>query len=423
VVPPHRITFDRLTLCAVRYRMTVMVARVGLVRVSLLGLAALSGPEVGCHRTTADEAAEHAAEAGHHAARPVASAGPTPADHRPSAIDAAPGVRSGSDTSSEPEKVDVQDQAMGTTVHVVAYTNARTDVAKVSSAIARALDEMKRLEGLLSEWRDDSEVGQLNRKPRQWVSVGPETFAVIARGLEEGKASQGAFDITFQVMSDIWKFGSAAEAAPTVPSKAAIERRIRHVDYRKVELDERARAVRIPQGHQLGLGGIAKGYIVDRGADILRQAGIDAFLVQAGGDLYGAGRKPDGSPWVSGIRDPRGGASDFFATIELSDHAFSTAGDYARSYVIGKRRYHHIIDPRTGYPATASRSVTVWADDATTADAIDDAVFILGPRAGLALVEASPGAGAVIVDEHNQVWISSRLQGKVQVKRQPTDGI
>jgi FAD:protein FMN transferase len=145
--------------------------------------------------------------------------------------------------------------------------------------------------------------------------------------------------------------------------------------------------------------------------------------VQAGGDLYGAGRKPDGSPWVSGIMDPRGPEGSSFATIELTDHAFSTAGDYARSYVIGKRRYHHIIDPHTGYPATASRCVTVWADDATTADAIDDAVFVMGPEAGLKLVEATPGVGVVIVDKNNRVWVSPRLEGKVHITRQPTDGI
>jgi len=289
--------------------------------------------------------------------------------------------------------------------------------------MSQAFAEIQRLEGVLSEWHDDSEVGKINLSPDRWVTVGPETFAVISRALEEGKASHGTFDITFQAMSGIWKFGSAAETEPKIPAKAEIERLRKFVDYRKVELDTQARAVRIPKGCKLGLGGIAKGYIVDRAAEILRKAGIKAFLVQAGGDLYGSGKKPDGSPWLSGIQDPRAPAGVFFATIELTDHAFSTAGDYARSYVIGKRRYHHIIDPRTGYPATASRSVTVWADDATTADAIDDAVFILGPEQGLELVEASPGVGVLIVDKNNKVWVSPRLQGKVHVTRQPTDGI
>lgn len=371
-----------------------------------------------CNRATAEKRPEPS-DAAHApttndslAALPSAAASP------------AKGASEPSPAPPEPvEKIDFQDTAMGTNVHFIAYSNAEVGSVKVRAAITAALAEMRRLEAVLSEWRPDSEVGQINSHPEQWVKVGPETFAVISRALSEGKASGGAFDITFQAMSDLWKFGSAADAQPKVPSKAEIERRRALVDYRTVELDPAAQAVRLPKAHQIGLGGIAKGYIVDRAADVLKKAGIRAFLVQAGGDLYGAGRKPDGSPWVSGIQDPRGPEGSSFATIELTDHAFSTAGDYARSYVVGKRRYHHIIDPHTGYPATASRSVTVWADDATTADAVDDAVFILGPEAGLKLAEATPGVGVVIVDKNNKLWLSSRVQGQVHVTRQPTDGL
>ena len=109
--------------------------------------------------------------------------------------------------------------------------------------------------------------------------------------------------------------------------------------------------------------------------------------------------------------------------LPVQDHAFSTAGDYERAFVEAGKRYHHIIDPRTGYPATACRSVTVWAESALTADSIDDAVFILGPSDGLALVESIEGAGAVIVDANNRVWVSKRLEGVVKILRQPSDGI
>jgi thiamine biosynthesis lipoprotein len=126
---------------------------------------------------------------------------------------------------------------------------------------------------------------------------------------------------------------------------------------------------------------------------------------------------------VSGIQDPRGAQGKFFGVIELEDHAFSTAGDYARSYVVDGKRYHHIIDPRTGYPATACRSVTVWAPDALTADTVDDAVFILGPQKGLALVESLDGVGVVIVDANNEVWVSKRLEGIWKQLSPPTDGI
>jgi len=124
---------------------------------------------------------------------------------------------------------------------------------------------------------------------------------------------------------------------------------------------------------------------------------------------------------VSGVQDPRGAQGEFFAVLELTDHAFSTAGDYARSYVVGGKRYHHIIDPKTGYPATACRSVTIWAPDATTADGVDDAVFILGPERGLKLVESLDGVGAVVVDERNRVFISERVKDRVKVLKPPTD--
>ncbi len=312
---------------------------------------------------------------------------------------------------------------MGTKLHFVVYTNARVDETATRAAIARAIAEMRRLEGLMSEWRDDSEIGQVNLKPGAWVTVSPETYEVLAKSLEAGKLSKGTFDITFQAMSGLWKFGSSQEEQPRVPKKADITRLRRLIDYRRVELNQTERAVRIGNDQKIGLGGIAKGFIVDRAARVLREAGLDAFLVQAGGDLYGAGRKPDGAPWVSGIRDPRGAEEKFFAVIELTDRAFSTAGDYARSYVVDGKRYHHIIDPRTGYPATASRSVTIWAPDATVADMVDDAVFILGAREGLELVESLDGVGAVIVDHDNQVFVSQRLKGKVKLLAAPTAGI
>jgi len=177
----------------------------------------------------------------------------------------------------------------------------------------------------------------------------------------------------------------------------------------------------LPKGRSIDLGGIAKGYVVDRAAAVLKKQGLSSFLVQAGGDLYGAGRKPNGAPWVSGIQDPRGPQGSYFAVVDLEDHAFSTAGDYARAYMIGGKRYHHIIDPKTGYPATASRSVTIWARDAFTADAVDDGVFILGPEKGLELVESLEGVGAVIVDKNNKLWLSKRVQAKVKILHQPTN--
>jgi thiamine biosynthesis lipoprotein len=332
------------------------------------------------------------------------------------------------DSSSRPrtsalEKVELKQKAMGTSIHLVAFSNPGVDATATKRALDRAYQEMLRLEKLLSEWRPDSEVSALNQQAGSPVAVGIDTFAVIEKSVWAGALSKGSFDITFQSMSELWKFGDAAEAKPRVPSAAEVAARRKLVDYRRLKLDPTSRSVTLPKGVQIGLGGIAKGYIVDRAAAVLRSTGLMDFLVQAGGDLYGAGRKPDGSPWVSGIQDPRGAQGRYFAMLELDNHAFSTAGDYARSYIVDGKRYHHIIDPRTGYPATRSRSVTVWAPDAFLADVIDDSIFILGPEEGLKLVESLDGVGAVIVDAKNQVIISERLKGKVRIQSAPTDGI
>jgi thiamine biosynthesis lipoprotein len=321
-----------------------------------------------------------------------------------------------------PVKLDVSEQAMGTEVRVIAFTNVKADEAVTRAAIDKAIAEIRRLEDVMTTWRP-SEIQSLNDRPGEWVAVGPDSLDVLKKSVWAGKMSKGTFDVTYASMGPLWKFGDAAEQQPKPPSSADVAKGRARIDYRKIELDEAGKRARIGKDQKIDLGGIAKGYAVDGAARVLQAAGVTDFLVQAGGDLFGAGKKPDGSAWVSGIRDPRGPAERFFATIELSDHAFSTAGDYARAYIWGGKRYHHIIDPRTGYPATASRSVTIWARDAFTADAVDDAVFILGPKEGLEIVESLPDVGAVIVDAHNQVHVSKRLEGKVKILQPPTDAL
>lgn len=322
----------------------------------------------------------------------------------------------------EPQKVDVTEKAMGTSVRIIAYTNPQVDEARVKKAILDAVTEIRRLEDVMTTWRP-SEITKLDQASGEWLSVSRDTLDVLEKSIWAGKTSKGTFDITFASLGNVWKFGDAADANPKPPSKAEVDAKRKLIDYTKIEVDRVNARARIGKGQHIDLGGIAKGYAVDAAARVLKSGGVEDFLVQAGGDLYGAGKKPDGSPWVSGVRDPRGPDGSFFAMIELTDHAFSTAGDYARAYIYKGKRYHHIIDPRTGFPATACRSVTIWAPTAFEADAIDDAVFILGPKEGLALVESLEGVGAVIVDAKNAVHVSQRLQGKIRQVHPPTDGI
>ena len=346
--------------------------------------------------------------------RAAASGGPS---YSPEAAIGAPS------TPSPRTKVSAETGAMGTRITFSALTSDRTDEADVRATIGQAISEIRRLEALMTTWRADSEVSRINASAgRAPVVVGPETLAVIEKSLWMSAMSGGVFDITFEVMHGLWRFDE--DLAAELPSPSAVAARRKLIDYRHVVVDRTASTVFLDaESTKIGLGGIAKGYAVDRAAAILLAGHIDDFIVQAGGDLYVHGRRADGAPWIAGVRDPRGPEGEYFARMPVIDHAFSTAGDYERSFVVGGRRYHHIIDPRTGYPATASRSVTIWASDALTADALDDAVFILGPERGLELVESIGDAGAIIVDGKNRVIVSKRLEGKVTIERPPTDGI
>jgi thiamine biosynthesis lipoprotein len=322
-----------------------------------------------------------------------------------------------------PERVTGTGHAMGTHLSFAAFTTPALDAGKLHAAFDAATDEIVRIEKLMTTWDPASEVSRINAAAgKDPVPVGPETFAVIQEAQHASEISGGCFDITFETLHGLWKFDQDLDPHP--PAPADLRAKLKYVGYKHVQLDPAASTVRIDEPHvRISLGGIAKGYAVDQASKVLLGAGITSFYVQAGGDLFTHGTKPDGSPWQAGIRDPRGPEGDYFALMPVSDHAFSTAGDYERSYVIGNKRYHHIIDPHTGYPATASRSVTIWAPTALQADAIDDAVFILGPEKGLALVESIDGVGAVIVDASNKVWTSKRLEGRVTRVHPPRDGI
>jgi len=321
------------------------------------------------------------------------------------------------------KRIDMVGQAMGTRVTIAVYVDAGHDEASVKQAIEAAFGEVVRLERLMTPWRDDSELSKVNAQAGKGpVKVGPEMLEVIDKSQWVAGRSEGVFDVTFASMGKLWRFNHDMDGK--IPAAFEIAAARKRIDYRRVKVDHGHGTIFVEGPDQkLDFGGIAKGYAVDRAAKILHQAGLRAYFVQAGGDLFVEGRKPDGSPWRVGVRDPRGPEGSFFARIPIENHAFSTAGDYERSFMKDGKRYHHILDPRTGYPATATRSVTVWAKDAFTADAIDDAIFILGAEKGLALVESIEDCGAVIVDANNKVWVSKRLEPLLETFRAPTDGL
>jgi thiamine biosynthesis lipoprotein len=175
------------------------------------------------------------------------------------------------------------------------------------------------------------------------------------------------------------------------------------VDYKKVELHPGH--VRLPKGFAVGLGGIAKGYAIDRAGIILEESGFHHFLVNGGGDILAKGLRGQ-RPWSIGIRDPRGPRSELLAKVSVSDYAVVTSGDYERYRIVGGKRFHHIIDPRTGYPADKSRAVTIVARTAEEADVFATSLFVLGREEGLPVVADIPGVQAFVIDAEGQYWMT-----------------
>lgn len=310
-------------------------------------------------------------------------------------------------------------QAMGT---VVQLTMWHDDEAAAGRAAQEAFEEMQRLDRLMTTWLPDSDVSRINSAAgTAAIQVSEETFAVIERALEISRRSGGIFDISVGAFRGLWKFDEDLDG--TLPAPADVAARKKLVGWRDIAIDRKQRTVKLRRkGMAITLGGIAKGYAVDRCVELLRKAGFSDFIFQAGGDLYVSGKK-DTQPWVVGIRDPRGARDAPFAVAAIEDHAFSTSGDYERGFVKDGVRYHHILDPRTAFPAKASRSVTVLAKDAFTADAWSKVLFILGWKRAMPLVEQLPDFEAVFVAPDNQVHVSSGLRDKLKILRPPTPGV
>jgi len=308
--------------------------------------------------------------------------------------------------------------AMGSELRLTAYA---VDDAAAQRAFDAVFGEFERLDALLSVWRPGSDVLRVNAAAGDRpVPVSSDTRAVLRAARQVSDWTAGKFDVTFGPLAEVWKF-DAQDQDNSIPDDAHIRARLPLIDYRKVEIDDEAGTVFLARkGMRIHLGGIGKGYAVERAAAILRQAGIRDFMIQAGGDLYAGGLK-EGKPWRLGINDPRGPAGRLFAAVDLSDGTFSTSGDYARFFIKGGIRYHHLLDPASGLPARGCRSVTIVADSPTQADALSTGVFILGPADGMALVERLPGVEAVIVTATNEVIVSSGLKERLVQLGRPTD--
>lgn len=300
---------------------------------------------------------------------------------------------------------------MGTLVFVTAVA---PDKAVAQKAATAGLDEIKRLEKLLSTWIPTSEISQVNASAgRNPVKVSSESMEVLSRSLEMADLTEGAFNITIGPAVKVW--GVSDEGR--LPSQEELDALRPLIDLSLLELDHDAGTVYLArEGMQIDIGGIGKGYAADRAAVVMAASGATAGVVAISGDIETFGRMPDDQRFVFGIQHPRKKDGQLLARIELENEAVSTAGDYQRYFEINGVRYHHILDPETLQPSRVAQSVTVIAKEGVVADGLDTGIFIMGPEKGMALIERLLGVEGVIVDERGAVYVSSGLKGRLQLE-------
>jgi len=265
---------------------------------------------------------------------------------------------------------------MGTVVEVISPDGRAAEIACA---------ELKRIEDLLSKYKATSEISRLNKLGV--LTASPETIYIMKEAKKFWLATAGAFDVTIGPLADIWGF---TEKDCRLPDRPEIKQKLRLIGFDKVSIDEVNRMIKFNlPGMKVDLGAIAKGYAVDCAIKKVKEAGIKSCLINAGGDIYCLGDK-FGSPWNVAVQDPR--SKSFISYLKLKDQAVATSGDYEQYFLKGKKRYFHIFNPKTGYPADSGViAVTVIARDCLTADALATSIMVLGKEKGLKLAENFPG--------------------------------
>ncbi|MBN1900103.1 FAD:protein FMN transferase [Candidatus Sumerlaeota bacterium] len=273
---------------------------------------------------------------------------------------------------------------------------------KAYEAIQEAQKEISRLEVLMSPYKAESDISRINAgAAREPTQVSRETFDTINKAIAFSRITNGAFDISFLPVGKLWRLD---RDNPGIPAKEEIQDKLPLVNYENIRMHEGERKISFTrEGMEIGLGGIAKGTAVDWAVKVIKKAGFSDALVNAGGDIYALGLNADRKPWRIGVLHPRD-KSRFIARIDISNRAVVTSGDYERMIEVNGKRYHHILDPQTGYPSEKSMSVTVLAEDAETADALSTGLFVLGAEKGMKILKNIKGVDALFVTSEGDIF-------------------
>jgi thiamine biosynthesis lipoprotein len=291
--------------------------------------------------------------------------------------------------------------------------------AQAKKALRAAQKETVRLESLLSRYIPDSEISRINQLAGTgFAGISPDTYELLSQSIEFSKRCRGCFDITIGPLADLWA-NAGGTSAP--PEKSKIRRLISLVKYSELLLNSENRtAGLLRKGQSLDLGGIGKGFAADKILEVYKSYGVTSAYTNFGGNVAAIGAKPNGTPWRIGIRHPRQ-QNGLIGVISVTGRTVVTSGDYQRFFLGDDgKRYHHILDPSTGYPSESGLiSVTIIAENSMTADALSTILFIAGMEKGLELLKGYPATEALFIDTNLNIYITKGLQKEFQ----PNEGL
>lgn len=292
--------------------------------------------------------------------------------------------------------------------NMFSFSIIHSDEDWAGHCIDLAVDEIKRIESLLTTFKDDSQTNKINQAAGKYpVKVDKEVFDLIRRSLKISELTQGAFDISYgSIDKKLWNFD---RTMTSLPGAAVARKMVRLINYKNIQLDEAESTVFLKnEGMRIGFGGIGKGYAADRGKQILQDLGIANGVVNASGDLTAWGNQLNGRAWTIGIADPD--TKMPFSSVPISDMAIATSGNYEKYILINGKRYSHTIDPKTGYPVTGIKSVTVISPMAELSDALATPVMVMGIQTGLDMINQMNGVACIAIDDNNKLFTSSNIK-------------
>lgn len=302
-----------------------------------------------------------------------------------------------------------QTYVLGTVVQL------RATGVKAKEAINEAISRLFEIDDKMSAFKSDSEISSINKNAGiSPIKISDDTYFVIKKAVEYAYLSQGAFEPTIRPLVKLYNFSGET---PRVPNSEEIQEALKLVNYKDVILDDEDKSVMLREKNQsLDLGAIAKGYAADEVKKVFEKNNINSGIIDLGGNIYAYGKKQDGSLWNIGIQDPIGGRGEFIGIISVCDKSVVTSGNYERYFEVEGKRYHHIINPKTGYPCENKIiSTTIVSDYSVDGDGLTTCGYIMGLKEGFKLIEETIGVDAIFITEDKRVYVTSGIRSKVNL--------